>query len=103
MPRPSLGDRPMTNAERQARYRAARATSAPVIRSRRPAGHRSRAQRWLDAVAELTALQVQYAEWLDSLPDNLQDGATAQALQTITEIDLAELQASIPPRGFGRD
>ena len=43
----------MTDAERQARYRAARAAGAPVIRTRRPADHRSRARRWHDAVAEL--------------------------------------------------
>ena len=55
MPRKSIGDRPMTDAERQARYRAARAAGAPVLRLRRPADHRSRARRWQDAVAELKA------------------------------------------------
>jgi len=93
----------MTAAERQARYRAARAIGTPVIRTRRPADHRSRAQRWLDAVASLTALQAEYAIWLETLPANLQEGATAQALQTICELDLGELQAIEPPRGFGRD
>jgi hypothetical protein len=38
-----------------------------------------------------------------SLPDRLQDSATAEALRAICELDLAELQAIIPPRGFGRD
>ena len=33
----------------------------------------------------------------------LADGATAEALQTICDIDLADLQAAEPPRGFGRD
>ena len=37
MPRKSIGERPMTNAERQARHRAARAAGAPVVRSHRPA------------------------------------------------------------------
>ena len=74
-----------------------------LIRTRRPADRRSRAQRWHDAVATLTALQAEYAAWLESLPTNLQEGATAQALLAICELDLGELQAIEPPRGFGRD
>jgi hypothetical protein len=103
MPRPLIGDKPMTDAERQARYRAARAAAVPVIRTRRPADHRSRARQWCDAVATLIALQVVYAAWLEALPDNLQDSATAQALRAICELDLDELAAVEPPRGFGRD
>jgi hypothetical protein len=103
MPRKSIGERPMTPAERQARYRAARTTGTPIVRTRRAADHRSRARRWHDAVAELVELQVQYAAWLDGLPDNLRDTATAEALQTICDLDLDELLAVEPPRGFGRD
>jgi len=103
VPRKSIGERPMTDAERQARYRAARAAGAPVLRIRRPADYRSRAKRWHDAVAELTELQAQYGAWLEKLPDNLQDTAMAEALRAICELDLSELQAVIPPRGFGRD
>jgi hypothetical protein len=103
MPRQPLGERALTAAERQARYRAARAASAPVIRTCQPADHRSRAQRWHDAVAMLVTLQAEYAAWLESLPPNLQEGATAQALQAIVEFDLGELQTIEPPRGFGRD
>jgi hypothetical protein len=32
-----------------------------------------------------------------------QDSALAEALQAICNLDLTELQAIIPPRGFGRD
>ncbi len=103
MPRKSIGEKAMTDAERQARYRAARAAGAPAIRTRRPADQRSRARRWHDAVAELMALQTQYAAWLDALPANLQDGTVADALQKICDLDLDELQAIEPPRGFGRD
>ena len=103
MPRKSIGERPMTDAERQARHRAARAAGAPVIRTRRPADHRGRARRWLAAVAELTELQAQYAAWLEALPDSLQDGATADALRAVCNLDLTDLQAIDPPRGFGRD
>ena len=103
MPRKPIGDRPMTDAERQARHRAARAAGVPVGRTRRPADHRSWAQRWRDAVAELTVLQDQYAAWLAALPDSLQGGATADALQAICDLDLADLQVIDLPRGFGRD
>jgi hypothetical protein len=37
------------------------------------------------------------------LPSSLQDSATAEALQAICELDLIDLQAIEPPRGFGRD
>jgi hypothetical protein len=103
MPRKPLGERPMTDAERQARCRATRAANMPIISAQRPADRRSRAQRWRDAVAELANLQAQYAAWLDALPANLHDSATADALQTICDLDLAELQAIDLPRGFGRD
>jgi hypothetical protein len=69
MSRPSISDTPMTGAERQARYRAAHADGAPVVRVRRPADRRSRIQRWRDAVSTLTNLQAEYARWLKALPD----------------------------------
>jgi hypothetical protein len=103
MPAKAIGERAMTDAERQARYRAARALGAPAIRTRRPADHRSRVRRWNDAVAELTKLQAEYDAWLQKLPENLQDTATAEALRANSELDLSELQAIVPPRGFGRD
>jgi hypothetical protein len=93
----------MTGAERQARYRTLHATGGPVIRIRRPADRRSRIQRWNDTIAAAVELQVEYADWLDALPDNQQDSALAEALRAIVELDLSELQAIEPPRGFGRD
>jgi hypothetical protein len=36
-------------------------------------------------------------------PPNLHEGATAEALQAVCELDLSEIQAVEPPRGFGRD
>jgi hypothetical protein len=103
MPRKPIGDRPMTDAERQARHRAAQAAGKPASRIRSPADRRSRIQRWRDAVAELTTVQAQCAAWLEALPTSLHDGATAEALQEICDLDLSELQAVEPPRGFGRD
>jgi hypothetical protein len=103
MPRPLIGQTPMTSAERQARYRAAHANGAPVIRVRRRADRRSRIQRWNDTITGLVELQAEYAAWLEALPDNQQDSAIAEALQAIVELDFLELQAIEPPRGFGRD
>jgi hypothetical protein len=105
------GDHALSSAERQALHRARlRAQHPPVplplcsppplrIKSAR----RSRPQRWRDAVAELLALQGDYAAWLAALPTSLQDSPTAQALQAVVNLDLDELATVEPPRGYGRD
>ena len=103
MPRKSIGETAMTDAERQARYRAARAAGVPIVRTRHQADHRGRARRWTDHVTGLVKEQAEFMAWPESLPDNLQDSATADALRAICELDLSELQAIVPPRGFGRD
>jgi hypothetical protein len=99
------GEHALSNAERQARYRARREAQqpAPMVRYRRPADRRTRAQRWHDTVTWLVALQAEYAAWYDVLPDNLRDTATAAASQAIVDLDLDDLVSSEPPRGFGRD
>ena len=94
------GEAALSNADRQARYRArlqARPASVKIIRSR-PADRRSRAHRWRDAVTELLALQAEYAAWADALPDSLRDSATADALQAIVELDLDAIAAITPAR-----
>jgi hypothetical protein len=101
-PKPTSGTA-MTHAERQARYRAKQAAGIVTFRYRRPVDRRSRLQRWLDAVAELQDLQDEYQAWLDALPQNIADSATAEALRAICELDLSELESIAPPRGFGRD
>ncbi|MGH7109714.1 MAG: hypothetical protein ACREFK_04740 [Stellaceae bacterium] len=97
-----IGQRALTGAERQARYRV-RHAAAPVIRYRRPADRRSRVQRWQAAVAELLVLQAEYADWLAAMPEATRNGATGEALQAIVDLDLDELGNIEPPRGFGRD
>jgi hypothetical protein len=57
----------------------------------------SRAQRWRDAVAEPVTLQDDYRAWLDSLPDNLAESATSEALRSSCDLDME------PPRGFECD
>ncbi len=78
---------------------------------------KSRPVRWQEAATaaeaalqELAALQEEYQEWRDNLPENMDDSPTAErldevldldvngALQTVEEASLMEL-----PRGFGRD
>jgi hypothetical protein len=54
-------------------------------------------------VATLIALQDEYRAWLDNLPTSLEGSRLAEKLQAITELDLEELQAIDPPRGYGRD
>jgi hypothetical protein len=78
-PKPT-GQPALTGAERQARYRARHAT-APVTCYRRPTDRRSRLQRWVDAVAELVALQAEYAVWFEALPEPVQNSSTGEALQ----------------------
>jgi hypothetical protein len=103
--RQPAGEHALSNAERQARYRARRQAEQPLpkIRYRRPADRRTRAQRWYDTIAELVVLQTEYAVWHAALPDSLRDSATAEALQAIVDLDLEELMAIVPPRGYGRD
>lgn len=101
----ATGQGALSNAERQARYRARRlaAEGAPIIRIRRAVDRRSRPQRWRDAVAALLALQADYIAWLDGLPASLHGSATAEALQAVADLDLETLAAIEPPRGYGRD
>ncbi len=102
------GPQAMTGAERQARFRArqALANSVPARPERRKSAgepRRSRPQRWRAAVTELLSLQAEYVAWLDALPEPTRDSATGEALQAIADLDLDEIAAIDPPRGFGRD
>ncbi len=99
------GEHALSNAERQARYRARHLMQpAPVAtQMRRPIDRRSRPQRWRDAVTELLALQAEYADWLTALPDSLRDSSTANALEAVVDVDLSALADIEPPRGYGRD
>jgi len=54
-------------------------------------------------VAESVALQAEYRDWLDALPESLWESKTAEALRMVCGLDLSELEVVEPPRGFGRD
>ena len=99
MPRQRLGIIPMTPAERQARHRARlSATLAPAAPRIPP-----RPRRWAAAVTALLNLQDEYRAWFDNLPANLEGSRLAEKLQAIADLDLEDLQAIDPPRGYGRD
>jgi hypothetical protein len=99
------GEVPLSNAERQARWRARHKEEQPtvIVRARRPVDRRSRIQRWRDAAGELLDIQTDCAAWLDALPEALRQTTTAEALQALVDLDLGELAAIEPPRGYGRD
>ncbi len=77
----------------------------------------SRPARWSDATSravtaleEMQEMQSEYQEWLDTLPDNLQESAVAEKLASVTEIDfdsaietVSEAEDADLPLGFGRD
>ena len=77
----------------------------------------SRSKRWeeaasraLDAVNELVDIQSEYQDWLDGLPENLQNSALADKLGTVCDLDLGTAQDTLEeaggvelPQGFGRD
>jgi hypothetical protein len=99
------GGQPLSNAERQARYRARHLKQPPpvVSRIRRPVDRRSRLQRWIDATNVLLGIQGEYVDWLAALPDSLRGTAMAEALEAIADLDLSALAEIKPPRGYGRD
>jgi hypothetical protein len=94
----------LTSAERQRRYRERRAANEPVRKFEKVAirGRRTRPQRWRDAVATLRALQAEYEEWRDGLPESLAASRTAELLDEVCDLDLDALDVQLP-RGFGRD
>jgi hypothetical protein len=108
----TIGDRHAQTAPPRSpanRCREAGATSCQAAPAERPSAHGAgaagppRPERWAAAVATLIALQDEYRGWLDNLPENLERSRLADKLHAITELDLEELQAVDPPRGYGRD
>lgn len=103
--RKPIGDRPLTGAERQARYvaRIEAEHRKALERARRRAKSTSRVSRWEDAVGELVELQQEFQEWRENLPENLAASMLAEKLDAICDVDLSELEAVEVPMGFGRD
>lgn len=101
------GEAALTGAERQARYRLRLVLAADCAPGQIAPHTLPRAKplsrRWLDTVAVLVSLQAEYARWLDALPEATRDTATGEALQAMVDLDLDDIIAIQPPRGFGRD
>jgi len=98
------GEIALTNAERQARFRARRPAPPPpvIIKQPRPP-RRSRTTRWDEALAEMFAVQAECAAWFEALPESLRGSATAAALEAMIDLDLDSIAAVRPPVGYGRD
>jgi hypothetical protein len=100
------GEIAMTGAERQARYRArlagTRVQPQPPTPASQPRRH-GRQRRWDGAIATLRTVQAEYAEWLETMPEQLHDTPTGQALQAVVELDLDEIAFVYLPKGYGRD
>lgn len=106
MSRRLIGDRPMTDAERKARSRARLREGGELVElppTPKPVRPLPRPKRWERAVVELVALQEEYQAWRDGLPESLHGTALGEKLQAIADLDLAELESIIPPKGYGRD
>ena len=98
------GQTALSNAGRQARYRARRQTEQPAVVVKQPRPSRqSRGKRWDDALAVMMTVQAGCAAWFGVLPESLRDSATAEALQEIVDLDLDAIAAVRPPLGYGRD
>jgi len=100
------GEIAMTGSERQARYRQNLAAKhvqpqSPTLAS--PPRRRGRQQRWNAAIATLRAVQAECADWLETMPEQLRDTPTGQALQAVLEHDLDEIASVYLPKGYGRD
>jgi hypothetical protein len=101
------GEKALTGAERQARYRlrpgqAQGQGPAQAVPRQLPRGL-TLSRRWNDTVAGLVALRAEYARWLEALPEATREAATGEALQAMVDLDLEEITDIQPPRGFGRD
>jgi hypothetical protein len=78
---------------------------------------KSRPYRWAEAARvaqeslyDLVEMQQEYQDWLDGLPEGLDQSATAEKLQSVCDIPLDEVVEAIEeadtvelPLGFGRD
>ena len=93
----------MTPAEKQRRYRERIRAGQRPARWRKPQDRRSAPQRWRDAVAELLDLQARWTEIHDELPEGMAGSEYGQRLAEVASLDLSEIEAIEPPRGYGRD
>lgn len=89
----------------------------PITKKPKKAKPRSRIDRWCDAASaasealgELKAVQEEYQEWKDSLPENLAYSGLGEKLDAVCDLDIEGAQSTADeaasaelPLGFGRD
>ena len=77
----------------------------------------ARPKRWAKAieaartaVADLVELQGEYQDWLDSLPEGLEESPVAEKLDAVCDLEVEEIESILQdcedadlPLGFGRD
>ena len=87
------------HAERQARYRARQLAQQKLPPAHGSAQPRAALVRYRRRTAHLAGRVCR----LVRRSTRQRDSATAEALQAIVDLDLNDLAAIVPPRGFGRD
>lgn len=67
-------------------------------------------EKMREALGELQELRDEYQDWLDTPPEGLEEGPTAEKLEAVCDLDLetvedilGEVENANLPRGFGRD
>lgn len=96
-------------AARQKAFRARQAARLAGLQptvSKKPQRPPSRPTRLTTLTNGVQLLQAEYESWLESLPDSITDGNTAERLrEAIDQLQAAAdiLEAIELPRGFGRD
>ena len=95
------GEIALTNAERQARYRARRLVEQPpvIVRQSRPS-RQSRGKRWDNALAVMMTVQAECAAWFEALPESLRDSATAEVRWTPETGQVAKRESSLGAAGW---
>lgn len=84
------------------------------IQDELPQGRNARwsraASKASESISELIGLRDEFQDWYDNMPENLQQSALGEKLETITQIDLDSAESAIEeadgadlPQGYGRD
>ena len=91
----------LTAAAKQSHFREHLKAKARPARDRTLRNQRSRPQH--DAVATLVSLRDHYSSRPDNLPETLHDTSCGEKLPAMAELDLDDLLAIEPPRGYRRN
>ena len=95
----------LSNAERQARYRARQQARQlpPEVRFRQPLDRRTDRNVGPMRLPTYSHCKRNMPPGSEDLPDNLRANPTGEALEASVDLDLNALTTIVPPRGYGRD